>query len=651
MKIYLLLLLSLSLFAKEYQICAPTFKEAKLELSGMINSSIYAYSSSDQSVNTKNSEELTHSKVQSISSVRSHLDLVNIQKTFQDNLVCAKVSHEDQVTHTQQLLKKVASYTVKELPANDKKRVDTLELWINTLNQLEYLIPVFITDISETTRVSIYRKNKTFNDLYSKTLAKMQSEIFKTCDKTQELAHLKLQKKLFHHDKKDESLFGSFSSLFNSKEQQLSPLTFIEPLVQYHVENEKNCAFIRKQTLLTHTYSLQNESRFYLKSYLPQEPKEQINSLNTWSLHLQFTVQYMQLFNSKFKPSEINTLNNQIQTLQKIKKSINPQFVIFNIQNSTQLSIKLNNKVVLPNTKYYLKEGTHYYKIEAQNRCTLEKEFDLDENEEMTIDEDLNDYTYPKVFFISNKQATLYVDGETIAINKKVTIPTCSGKVIYTINYLDQNYKGFIDLEASSTIQKEFEFLSAAELTLFKNSKTKNFTAISSEKFSDSLTPIESEQLFFNLEDSPEHGDVDLDKSGHFVYQSEENFIGRDSFSYTVSSSQKESSTRIVHIIVKKDILAVAKKQEVALVPKVQKMPEEKKEEKVEEKKENLQAKKEAIIIESTVADSSPKESVDYNKLSSFLYKNIKNMDVLKEAQKRYPLSFKRWLQEVRSKK
>ena len=168
MKFKSLLLIPLFLYstldAKEesYKACAETLQQAKLELSGLMNSSVSSSMTKAQKSTKDSDTERISSNITLNTKVATHLDLVNIKKTVENNQTCATAFHKDQVEHTKAMLKKSLLLDLKNLPKESKKRLEIVEKSLHDLENLSYAIPVFLQDINQTNQKKLDALSKQY---------------------------------------------------------------------------------------------------------------------------------------------------------------------------------------------------------------------------------------------------------------------------------------------------------------------------------------------------------------------------------------------------------------------------------------------------------------------------------------------------------
>ncbi|MBU0631231.1 hypothetical protein KKA17_01160 [bacterium] len=632
------------LLAKTYTGCADTKSNALVELSSNINVNIDSGIDRSQHSIRSNEDEDVKSSIQQYSKVTTHLDLVNIKWEDKNSTICASVEKEDQVKHTQALLDKALFYDEKDLPAALTDKVQTLQIWLEDLKQIELLYPVFLDTISAQDRLSITKKEKAFKDIYSKTILQMDSLIWKFCAQDREEALKGLSKKLFNKEDERKGLFESIKSIvttnpFASKKKD--PLiNLLEPQITYTNSDKEECAIINKLSLLDLSKKMYADALRFTPSLLEQQDQaKRYKQIENKIEMLNVTISLISLYPNDFSPIDKNTLESKIKDLNGLKKSTYPQNVLFHIQSETPIEITLDGKSIEKNENIYLKDGEHAFTITTQNRCPITENFTMEPFKDIVIDKSFNSMHYPTFLVVSDQDGVnVIVDGSNIPVNKKVDIKKCDGEVIYLAKYGSQSKTDTISLEPDGSTVIELNFLTPQEVAVYNDAKTKKFTTKQDEKFSESLTPLESKKLTFKVETSPNHGSLDLDKSGHFVYTPKENYTGNDSFEYTIKTPDETSSPRVV-------LIEITPTHKIVVAPMMTQENNETK--KVDENVSTQQAVKK-IVKEEKVEEKKNIDDEKYEKFKKYVEKlgeehNIEKINKLKE---KYPDMFEKFLKE-----
>ena len=556
-KLILILSFPALLLAKTYMGCADTKKDALVELSSNI------YVNVDSGVNTvqksvrSNENEDVKSSIEAYSKVTTHLDLVNIKWKDANGTKCAFIEKEDQVKHTKALLDKVLLYDEKNLPVSLESRIDILKIWLSELKQIESVYPVFLDDVPNSDKLLILEKEKRFSDQHAKTLFQMDSLVWKACGRTKDEALENLNNKLFNKKKEEHSFFENIKKLvtenpFSSKKKD--PLiNLLEPQISYTNVNTDTCAVIQKESLLNLSKKMYADVERLDTSLLEQKDQiKRYKQIDNKIEMLRVSASLISLFPNEFSSVDKNSIDSKIKTLEELKKKTYPQFVLFHVQSETPVQIILDGKNVDKNKKLFIQEGDHAFSIKTENRCDITGDFSIDFFEEKTMEESFSSMHYPTVLFISDQEGvSAMVDGTAIAINKKVDFKKCSAEVVYLARLGSQSKTDKITLKPEGATVVELDFLSPQEMAVFSDAKSKKFATKQDEKFSESLTAVQSKKLKFRVESSPKHGSLDLDESGHFVYTPDKKYAGSDSFEYLIKTPDDTSSPRVVLIDIK----------------------------------------------------------------------------------------------------
>ncbi|MBU1658385.1 hypothetical protein KKG72_04950 [bacterium] len=543
-----IILLTSSVYATMYEGCANNKKDALFELSGNIKSKIQ--SNFEQNLKVVNNDESVETTVSSYINASSNLSLANIRyERKNENTICAYVQKSDQIKNTKEMLDKALLYETQNLPSDIDEKSKKLSSWIDEIKQLGFLLPVFMENSQKYQNI-LNKKEKEFTDLYTQTLAQSDSLVWRVCEENREKAKKALNKKLFKNKSKydKKGLLASISSVFKSDEKELIDL--FEQQVAYIKKENKECALIKKDELLAIANNMNDDVKRFNEKVLEKNPKKRYKQIENYFEHLNVAKALIELYPNEFNDTDFTRISNVKENLANIKKTIYPQFVLFHIKSEQEITIKLDNKIVENNTEHYVPHGEHSYFITTKNKCPISGTFTTDLFEDKDIKEDFSSNNFPTVLFVTDKDPNIVVDGKLMKPNIVTPIEKCSGEVRFVVKFADQNKDGTLSLSPDKTHTIELNFLTPQELAVFSDAKTKNFTANSGIKFSESLTPVFSKKLEFVLKDTTINGELELHPRGSFKYKSKNNFMGIDSFEYVVKANGETSSPKVVNITV-----------------------------------------------------------------------------------------------------
>ena len=632
----IVILFAVTTQAKQYTMCAKTYTEAKLELASMIHSSIDAVQSKSIKSQRSNGAESVSSTIEQTNSVESHLDLVKMTLYKEGKKKCAKIESKEQVAHTKALLGKTKQFSVQNLPKANKKKVATLEKWLAVIRTTEQMVNVFGESVSTKDKATLITQYKMFSDLHTETLLQIDSLVFKGCANDKEKALQALDQTIFTHSKhKKKGFFDTMTSWISSDDEVLQVMLF-ESYISIRKKRSKTCAYVVKAELLLATEKMAYKLEGFKIARLPQEPKEKLKQIDSWIKHINVTYSLMQVFSKEFTREQLKSVTAKKSLLVEERKKIIPQSMVFHVLGTTNAEIVINGKEIKANKRLFFPAGTYNYVVSAKGYCPLKGSIELEALEDEVISINLDGQQYPTVLFVSDIDFTAMVDGISIQPNVRKTIERCSQEVPYLVKVNTQSYQGSLDLDPGEVITKNFSFLSIAEKEVFSDAKTQHFSVKNDEKISDTLSTRDSKKLHFNVINSPKSGTLKLDKSGHFVYTPELDFIGKVSFDYIIINGDEKSSTKVAVIEVtgiKKAVVVKPVPIPVSVVAK--KEPEKKSVKEVAPKKESKTEKP---------------AKVDEVKLEAFLNAKLKENDIatLKQAQKRFPEAFDRWMKKTR---
>ncbi len=455
-------------------------------------------------------------------------------------------------------------------------------------------------------------------DLYSKSIAYSNSLFFKSCKSSKEKAKIALDKELFPHEKKDvkKGFLNTITSIFSSDDSTKMLDIFDAQIIE--IKKDKDvCLMIKKEALLQITQKMYADVMRIHEASLSKDPvKRYTNIRDNLYEQINVTKALLKLYPMMYKSNNFNQLNVKSKLLHEIQAKTFPQYVQFTIRGGENISIAIDNKLIKNNEKRYIKDGEHTYKIEAKGKCPIVDTFHSDLFENKIVSEDLSGQSYPTVIFQTDKEPSIVINGEMIKINMPQTIKQCEGEARYVLKYANQNASGEIDTSPGAKNTVTLNLLTAEELAIFNNAKTKKFTTTSEARFSESLTEVNSDNLVFTLTREPLHGKVTLYKSGSFEYVPEADFIGIDTFGYEIKSPKKMSAPKLVSINVSNSLMKKADKY----LPKVK------------EKLPKAKAKKTAISYETF------KRYVESKELT---------IEFMKKIKERFPKYFERLRKEM----
>jgi len=632
--IYILILLSLTLSA--YEGCGVTKQDAIFELSGNIRTTVDSSTTIHTSSTQNGDDETIEQKIDSLHKNSTHLSLVNITHSKKKNLHCASVEEKDQIKNTRDLFNIALLFDKKNLPTNIDEKIKKLSLWLNSLDELKYLVPSFYNTIKggiskAQATLEIDKKIKNFQDIYDESITKANSLVFKACDDSKEEAFEELNKQLFKDKTKkkdDEGAFGFFTSIFKSSQNDSKILDLFSKQIIYTKQEDKQCAMIKKDELLNVANNLNNDIERFSINTLSKLPKKRYDEIINYQEHLNVTKALITLFPKNFTKNNFTKISTTKQKLADILKTTYPQSVKFTVSGAENIVIKIDDKKVTINKEIYLKTGEHTYTISAKDKCPIIDTFTLDLKEDEEISKDFIDMNYPTVLFATDKSPSIIVNGVSLKVNVANPIKQCDGEVRYLEKYSGQSRDGEIELKPNGKTTIDLNFSTSQELAIFNDAKTKSFTTTTEIKISNSLTPISSKNLKFSIENKPDHGDLTLHEKGNFTYISDENFVGIDSFEYIIEANGEDSAPKIVNITVNNSTAPIAvkikKDDNKSIVEKV------------------IEAKKE---IEEEIKEVAKKvDEKTQNSFNALMNSNRENIEKLKKFQAKYPEMFKNWL-------
>ncbi|MDY0122538.1 MAG: Ig-like domain-containing protein [Sulfurimonas sp.] len=633
-----LLFASSSLFA--YEACAPSQNEALEKLSSMILSNVENSFTKHTSVDKSGAEENVDQKIDSILRVSSNLSFVKQDISTKDGSVCVKIDPKEQVEHTEQMLTKVLAFSESNLAKDINEKLKKTQEYLKEIEQTSNLVTAFLKpsylddpnkhDLKKIS-AKLQSQEKIFRDIYNESLLKANAMVFKSCAKTQEEAYSALNEQLFKSktkQKDDEGFFDKTASFFSklnpfAKEKSKMLDLFAQEL-RYVKNGNEECALIEKEKLYNVATLLNQElQRFHINT-LSKNPKERYEQIQDLQEHLNVTKALLEIFPKKFHTNDFAKITHTKKELAKLLETTHPQSVTFKIAGDAQnVKIMLQDKFVASNTPLYLKEGSYTYTITAKEKCPIKGEFNLELLEDISIDKDFSSMNLPIINFYTKEETRIIVDGKTVRPNVETSLQKCQGEVRYIASYADQEKSGTISLEPNFSKTIELRFFTPGELALFNDAKTKQFTTSTDLAFSESLSPLSHQNIEFILNEDVKNGTLQLHERGSFTYKAKENFVGVDSFSYSVEIYGEKSPPKIANITV-----TPAQTQAVVVV---------------ETKAENNASK----VVEVQIEKPEDGEA-RYQKFKAFVEKNVNegNIDKVKKLQESYPDMFERILQE-----
>ena len=639
-KFSILLILATTLTALNYEGCGTTKKEALANLSNNISTTVSTNFENSTTLLQNGDDEDVKAQISSYIKTKSTLKLVNVHyKKKDDKTVCAYVSDKEQKINTKKLLQNVQAYSIDNLPSAPEARIATLRNWIEDIENLKQMVPVFLED--QSVMPSLEKKRKEFYDLYTQELSKANSLIWKSCASNEKKAKEALNKHLFAHlkeEKKEEGFFSSVVSLFSAQEEEpQSVLDFFPQVIHYSEENGQKCAFIKKSDL----YEIAKKLFYDLKhihhlSSLSADHQKRYKQLTKLLQKIDIAKALLPLFPKKFSISDMDYLEQLHKKLLALKEKTYPQYLIFHIQNAKDLSIEIDGKRYQNNEKIFLPTGEHTFIVKAKGSCPIKENITLEFNDDQEIEKDMQEYAYPTVLFISDVEPSIVVDGKNISANRVVPIPKCDQKIRYIATYNGQKQSGELELLANENKEIDLHFLTPKEQEIFNDAKTKYFSVTQGVKISESLTPISDEKITFHLKENAEHGTLELDESGVFQYKSEKNFSGIDSFEYYVEIFDKRSAPKVVNIKVEPSLKETTLKSIDKTVSK-QMDKGMQAAQKVEKKIKKVQKEVKNVIDETKYAKF---------KAYAEILEQRGDIEKLKKLQKKYPTYFQKLLEE-----
>jgi VCBS repeat-containing protein len=587
--------------------------------------------------------------------VNSNLSLVNTQFRKEQSSICASIKKEDQLENTQLRYKQALLYTEANLPQDVDAKVKKIQEWLENISQAQNLVGAFLKPSNGATEnpsqieqivLNLQKQEKTFQDLYQASLLHANSLVFKSCEETKEKAYDALNEQLFksktkHKDEegilsKASSFFSNLNPFAKNKEKMLD---LFAKKVSYLKDGTKECALIKKDELFDVTTFLMQDVHRFSTTSLSQIPKTRYEQIKEYEEHLNVTKALLDLFADRFAKSDFNKVTETKRELAKLLESTFPQSITFNVVGEAQnVRIKLGENFVKPNTPYFLKNGTYTYAISADKKCSFSGEIELELLEDVTIDKDFASMNLPIVNFFTKEGTRIIVDGKTVQPNVETQLPKCEGDVRYVASFADQEKSDTLSLKPNMSETIELKFLTPQELALMSDAKTKTFQTTTQTLFSDSLTAIAKENITFSVKNDCTHGSLELHERGSFTYQSDENFVGVDSFTYTVSINGEKSAPKVVNITVKASDAPVA-----AIIAPVKEV--------VADANETVQSVKKKVeeVVEVSEEERQKREQEAeerYQKFKTYVESQEQNVEKLQKLKEKYPDLFERLLKE-----
>ncbi|SFV60513.1 hypothetical protein MNB_SM-7-764 [hydrothermal vent metagenome] len=424
-------------------------------------------------------------------------------------------------------------------------------------------------------------------------------------------------------------------------------LDLFEKQIFYKKDKEKTCALVKKSDLFDIAKKLNLEVARFDKSMLDKDPKERYKQIKDFQEHLNVTKALISLFPERFNKSDFNKITHAKKILANALQNTHPQYVLFQVIGTTQpIYIKLNGKLVKPNTKIWLKPGKYNYTISSKGKCPISGEIELELLKDQTIEEDFSDMNYPLLTFYTKDGARIIANGKILKPNVENRIEKCEGEIKYIADFADQSKEGEIDLSPNLSQTIEIKFLTPKELEVFNNAKTKYFTTTDGVAISDSLTPVASKNLHFKIKDDPQHGELELDERGVFNYTPKKGYVGIDSFKYYIETDDDTSAPKVVNITINPSTAPT-----VPVIAK--KAPNDTNATKAQKLLNDLNATKNEIVKETKQKSKEIKKKVTkvmdeerYQRFKAYVNSQQLSVEKLKKLQKAYPVMFKRLLKE-----
>ncbi|HIC44943.1 MAG TPA: hypothetical protein EYO73_11910, partial [Sulfurimonas sp.] len=318
-KVLLLLIITFVAQAKMYEGCGITKKDALIELSGTINSSV----SNSFTVNIEETNENFSKQVSAKSHVSTNLDLVDITfKTSTNNTkdkYCANVTSKDQIKHAQKSYQSIRNYSLALAPSNETDKINTLGKWIEKIDKTLNLINVFSDALSDEDKSNILKQHKLFIDVRTKLILKHKDAIWKACGKNKSEAYTALNNMIF--SKKGEGSFWSKIIDFTKEDTR----EVVSNDISYIKNKDKTCAVLEKTKLLRKVLFLYEAVTEFSQKKLPEDELQKYTNINEWLNDISKLQELMVLFPKKFTKVEHKVLVDKRASLKKYQATLIPQ--------------------------------------------------------------------------------------------------------------------------------------------------------------------------------------------------------------------------------------------------------------------------------------------------------------------------------------
>lgn len=542
------------LFAKQYTGCSDTRENAVVNLSKNILVTVNSNTDISKVATTDSYNKTIVIK----NNQSSNIQLTNINFKKDGDKFCAYVDGGEQKKYLEKLKKEILLYDIKDLPKDSEQKIDMINIRLPKISRLLSLYTIFDVSLSDKEIVKLNGLNKKFSDERSKLLLLQEEKIWKGCGKDKLESMVALDKIIFNskiQKEQKKSFWDSFASTFTSVSEDDLTVNILKNFININVKDKQVCSYIEKEKILYESKHMYNKIAGFNKKNLPENPKEKIQRVDFWLNELNVITLLVSLFPDDFNMDHMNKIANTKKTLNKLRESINPQFVKFvSVDSGDDVKIVLDKKYkAVPNKENYIKSGKHIFSATTKGKCPINDTFEIKYNEDEEIELSFEDSLYPSVLFNSNKfDAKLSIDGKIYKVAKKYSIPVCNATVPYIITYGEQSYHGTLELKKNEEIVKQFDFLSPLEIQTFNDSKSKQFKVDMNKAYQGNLSneKLMSSLLEFSVTTSPSNGSLDLDERGAFIYTPNKNYKGNDSFKYKINTASDESAEKLVQITV-----------------------------------------------------------------------------------------------------
>ncbi len=229
------------------------------------------------------------------------------------------------------------------------------------------------------------------------------------------------------------------------------------------------CASVSKESLFSFTKSLKEKVLAYDLAALPAYEKQKVIKLKEWLDEMRYARSLMSVYPDRFSAREFKAMEQMEKRLLDSREQYHAQFVKIAIIGD-KAELRVDGKVVQPDTELFLKPGKHHYEVSSKQSCPAEGEFELLKDTDRILTVDLSTQRYPTILISSNKMAavTLEIDGKRMAAGTRHTIPRCSGDIRYTLSYRDagntQTEGEVVHLKPGLEVEESYTFYSEKEM-------------------------------------------------------------------------------------------------------------------------------------------------------------------------------------------